>query len=800
MPNGPTQKFLLCRDFTVNRPLVAVFFTLRMLAAIMLAVVFLGLSSVGSQAQQAATPRHDATSPAISEEALQSLVKTLEDDGKRTEFVDTLKAALAAQQAARQGPQEPNIGAQMVASVSQSLGRVGDQLSTLVRQLGAIPKQVSKMRELLDEPAERQALMIGMAKALAVLLIGTLARLFIRAMLRPLRARVTTGIQISTTWERWPLRGLLAILVLLPSVAMVASAWVVLPMLHANGSVRLAIIGFVVAVALLRAVVALSDVIFYPTNASVRMLPISDLSAAYLMIWIRRIASTAILGYFSVVIAEVLGLAAGSAVMLLKVLALFVATLLIIFILQNRTNVAHALRRGTGTPHQGRSRRLMTQILRQRLADVWHILASLYVGAAFVVWVTEVKGGFLFMAQATAWSVLIVVVAILALQGVSLGLERAFALRPETESRFPGLEKRSNRYSSLVETVARSLIAVLSVLGLLQAWGLDTFAWFSNGLGQRLASGTVTIALVLVLALLVWELASAWIERYFSTTDTDGNLLERSARAHTLLPLARTVLVMVLGVVVILTVLSEIGVNIAPLLAGAGVIGLAVGFGSQKLVQDVITGAFMLIEDTVSVGDVVEAGGHSGLVEGMSIRSMRLRDVSGSVHTIPFSTVDTIVNMTKDFSFYVLNVGVAYREDLDHVYAVLTEVASDLAADPEYGPSILDALDIQGVDQFADSAVIIRARIKTKPIEQWRVGREFNRRMKKAFDIAGIEIPFPHQTIYFGEDRNGKAPPMHVRMDGKNDPVPAPSVVSEEPKAPEMGPPAPSSLTRDMPG
>jgi small conductance mechanosensitive channel len=381
-----------------------------------------------------------------------------------------------------------------------------------------------------------------------------------------------------------------------------------------------------------------------------------------------------------------------------------------------------------------------------------------------------------------------------------LGLERAFALGPETEARFPGLEKRANRYASVVETVARSLIAVIATLSLMEAWGLDTFGWFTSGVGQRLLSGGVTIVVVLVLALMVWEMSSAWIERYFSTTDDDGNLLERSARARTLLPLARNVLVMVLGVVVLLTVLSEVGINIAPLLAGAGVIGLAIGFGSQKLVQDVITGAFMLIEDTVSVGDVVQAGGHSGLVEGMSIRSMRLRDVSGSVHTIPFSTVDTIVNMTKDFSFYVMNIGVAYREDIDHVYEVLTEVATDLAGDPEYGPDILDALEIQGVDQFADSAVVIRARIKTKPIRQWAIGREFNRRMKKAFDREGIEIPFPHQTIYFGEDREGKAPPLHLRVetpkgagmpDGTEKPVETP--------APEMGPPAPSSQTRDLP-
>lgn len=771
--------------------------------AVLLLAFGLFLASLGAFAPAASAQQPSAaaqSAPALDEEALKSLVATLEDEGKRTAFVETLKSALAAQEAQRNAGANDNIGAQLVASVSESLGRAGDQLNTLVHQMSAIPLGLAKLQGQIDEPEEQQALLIGLLKALAVLVAGTVARLLARALLRPLRARLITAIRISVSWERWPARALLALLVLVPPAVMAASAWVVLPMLHANESVRLAITGLVVAIALLRAVIGLGEVLLYPTDSLVRTFGLTDQTAAYLTIWLRRLAATTILGYFSVAIAEVLGLAPGSAVMLLKLLGLFVATLLIVFILQNRVAVSQTLRLGTGQPPEGRRRRLITQVLRQRLADVWHILASLYVLAALVVWVIEVKGGFIFMAEATAWSVAIVVLAILAVQGTHLGLERAFALGPEAEARFPGLEKRVNRYSSLVETVARSLIAVIATLSLMQAWGLDTFGWFAGGLGQRLLSGAVTITVVLVLALIVWEMSSAWVERYFSSTDEDGNVLERSARARTLLPLARNVLVMVLGVVVLLTILSEIGINIAPLLAGAGVIGLAIGFGSQKLVQDVITGAFMLIEDTVSVGDVVQAGSHTGLVEGMSIRSIRLRDISGSVHTIPFSTVDTVVNMTKDFSYYVLNIGVAYREDIDHVYEVLNEVAADLAADPEFGRDIIDALEIQGVDQFADSAVIIRARIKTKPIRQWAIGREFNRRMKKAFDLAGIEIPFPHQTIYFGEDRNGKAPPMHLRVErparsaspqGTDKPV--------ETKAPEMGPPAPGSGTRDLP-
>jgi moderate conductance mechanosensitive channel len=205
-------------------------------------------------------------------------------------------------------------------------------------------------------------------------------------------------------------------------------------------------------------------------------------------------------------------------------------------------------------------------------------------------------------------------------------------------------------------------------------------------------------------------------------------------------------------------------VNIGPLIAGAGVVGIAVGFGAQKLVQDVITGVFILMEDTISVGDVADVGSHAGLVEALTIRSVRLRDLAGSVHTVPFSAVSSVINMTKDFSHFVLDVGVSYREDTDQVVEVLKEIDAEMRAEPEFARRMIAPIEILGVDSFADSAVIVKARLKTRPIEQWTVGREFNRRMKKRFDALGIEIPFPHLTMYFGVDKQGGAPPAHLRI------------------------------------
>jgi len=194
------------------------------------------------------------------------------------------------------------------------------------------------------------------------------------------------------------------------------------------------------------------------------------------------------------------------------------------------------------------------------------------------------------------------------------------------------------------------------------------------------------------------------------------------------------------------------------------VVGLAIGFGAQTLVKDIITGIFILTEDQIAVGDVVRIGTHSGLVEQLTLRTIRLRDLAGNVHIIPFSEVTTVENMTKDFSRYVFEVGVAYREDTDEVAQVLYDIADELRADEVYGPLIVAPFEVMGVDSFGDNAVNIRARITTQPIQQWKVGREFNRRMKKRFDELGIEIPFPHRTLYFGVDKDGNAPEGRIAL------------------------------------
>ncbi len=226
---------------------------------------------------------------------------------------------------------------------------------------------------------------------------------------------------------------------------------------------------------------------------------------------------------------------------------------------------------------------------------------------------------------------------------------------------------------------------------------------------------------------------------------------ELTKRVVTLARFVRVTLGAVVWSLAVVMALREIGYDVGPLIAGAGVVGLAVGFGAQNLVKDFIGGLFLLLEDQVRVGDVASINGTGGLVEEINLRTIVLRDYEGVVHIVPNGSINTLSNRTRGFSCYVFDIGVAYKEDTDRVSELLVEISEELRQDPDFESKILGPLQVAGVDKFADSAVVIRARMQTPPLQQWAVGREMNRRIKKRFDLEGIEIPFPHRTMYWGE-------------------------------------------------
>ncbi len=282
-----------------------------------------------------------------------------------------------------------------------------------------------------------------------------------------------------------------------------------------------------------------------------------------------------------------------------------------------------------------------------------------------------------------------------------------------------------------------------------------------------LSIGNVIIIIVgsLVLIKIVRMLTGRIPEAIGKKTDE-----EYRKRITTLRSVIHHAITVVILAVAVMMILKELGVDIGPILAAAGIVGLAVGFGAQSLVKDVINGFFILLDDQIREGDVVQIAGKSGVVEKVNLKFTVLRDLTGSVHFIPNGTIDVVTNMTKDFSYYLFDIGVAYREDTDEVVSVIREADEEFRSDPEFSGDILEPIEILGLDRFAESSIVIRARYKTKPIKQWKTGREFNRRLKKKFDERGIEIPFPHVTLYMGQGKEGEAPPVRVRMeDGDED-------------------------------
>ncbi|MHB1061203.1 MAG: mechanosensitive ion channel family protein [Thiobacillus sp.] len=295
---------------------------------------------------------------------------------------------------------------------------------------------------------------------------------------------------------------------------------------------------------------------------------------------------------------------------------------------------------------------------------------------------------------------------------------------------------------------------------------MEILATLQQALGDWLwlLESALHVVIILALTWLLLRLSRKGLARLRTHMQQDLGDRERIKRLDTLERVFRYVAAVIITLVGGMLVLSAVGISIAPILATAGVLGIAIGFGAQSLVKDYFNGFFLLLENQVRQGDVVEVAGKGGLVEEMTLRYIRLRDYEGSVHYIPNGTIDSVTNRSRGFAFALLDIGVAYREDIDEVYAVMREVAAGMRTDPELGEKIVEDLEIAGVDNWADSAVVIRCRFKVMPLEQWTVRRAFLYRLKKAFDAAGIEIPYPHLTLYAGQDKDGSAPPLRLQQ------------------------------------
>jgi small conductance mechanosensitive channel len=724
----------------------------RTLFGLIIVCLLGGSFSLAAQAPAKAPP---AASAGATETDLRDLVKTLESEPDRKKLIAQLNALLAAKKSTDPKSSDRSIGTRLVDLMSERIDRISADFVAGTRAIMDVPNVYGwVVRQLSDVSQRAQWIEIGWKIALA-LFVGLVGEWIVRLLVARPRKTLETRQAESRTVKIASLLGR-TVLDILPIAGFFGASAVALAFVEPGEQTRRVAFVLINANVLVRIVLALTRLILAPAAPNLRLVKLRDVDANYLFIWCHRFTDVAIYGYYFVIAFGMLGLPETGQELLFKLLGLVGVLMLIVFTLQNRNNVALWLRGGTKDDTALIS-------MRARIADVWHAAVILCVVGLYGVWWLAEEDGFRFVVQAAALSIVIITAAWFVTNGLRRTARKIFSLRDEIKRRYPALEARANRYLPFLENGISLVIALIAAFTLLEAWGIDSSAWLGTPFGQRVMSSVITIVLMLVATIVVLEGASAAIERYLSRNE--GVV---GARAKTLLPLLRTALLVVLVTMFVLVTLSELGLNIAPLLAGAGVVGLAIGFGAQTLAKDIITGMFILMEDQLAVGDVVKVGSHAGVVETLTLRTIRLRDLGGTVHVVPFSEVTTLENMTKDFSRYVFEVGVAYREDTDAVVAALNQVGAELLQDEAYKDLIVQPLEVLGVDKFGDNAVIIKARITTLPIKQWQVGREFNRRMKKRFDELGIEIPFPHRTIYFGEDKSGDAPIARIAMVDKN--------------------------------
>jgi moderate conductance mechanosensitive channel len=730
-----------------------------------------------------AAPTNTSTPAAATDSVeIEKLIDTLKDPDRRAVLIGMLEnlrktmpkatQAVATPESTRPAAIKPvgalkpdSLGAQLVANGARFSEVVSATLLLAVRGVAVIPDLFTWLRDVTQDPA---SLLKGAASAgwlLCVVLIPLGGELLVRRMTdrfyRSLAVDVHRQEKESRDAEsgsnaipadpastnahaahQMRLRNGLPLLRRLPFILMALTVDLLQPLAFlvvatllletqaaspiADRAVVFSIVRVYVTVRVLGAVVRATVGAAAPR---LRLLPASDDAARYLMIWTWRIAVIIVAGYAVSQVGLVFGMDAETQQGVLRLTSLLVHVMLAVMVLQSRGKVAAHLR-GSGHGFFG--------ILRQRLAGAWHLYAIIFISAGWIIYAAEIRDGLerlIHLMLSTLAVGLVARVADIVLVGA---LDRTFAAAKNSASRFTGFEERLARYHNPLRVLLRLAVSASAIIALLQILGLDALGWFTRGaLGGLLASSAAALILTLGFAVAVWEAINTAIQVYLDTLSRKGAVI-RAARLRTIVPLLRNTLLITLVILTALTALSELGVNIGPLLAGASIFGVALGFGSQKLVQDFITGIFLLVENAMQVGDTVTAAGLSGTVENLSIRTIRLRAGDGSVHLIPFSSVSTVTNSNRGLGNAAVSVTVDYEEDSDRVGAVLTRVVAEMRADRAFAKGMLSDLQLWGVDRVDGTTMTLAGQVVCTDGARWDVQREFNRRVKIALQAEGI--------------------------------------------------------------
>ncbi|WP_419307326.1 mechanosensitive channel protein [Chromohalobacter israelensis] len=721
-------------------------------------------------AQQDTAPA-DADAPAYS-----TLADMLENEQTRQTIIDQLRAQAAQENAlavegapsreeiadaapSDQTASQVSFPRRLAEATSSIAGDLGGQFKSLAAALGGL---LGSGEARASGPSFDTGAFLIAALNLLFVVAGAFVALFVlRKLASPLFGKLSQW-SSQNTEKSALLRTIVAVvLAAVIDVAVVVLAYVAGNLLATfaigeAGNMETRFSLFLNAFLMIELFKAALRMLFSSQYAGLRLMPIASPQAEYCNRFLARLAG--FIGYGMLVIVPIvnynlstaLGQGLGTVIMLLALI--YAATV----ILKNRVTLRDALMQRAEKADMSASRFAL-----RLLGRVWHVLALAYALVVFAVTVLHPETALPYVLLATLKTIVIVGIGMLVSGVLTQLIGRRIRLTGDIQRRLPLLEKRLNAYVPTSLKVIRAIILIVVAMFVLNAWQVfDLAAWYASEAGAHLVGTTLNVVIILLVAAVVWVGLASLIENRLSAETGAG---EPSARAKTLLSLFRNALAIALITMTAMIVLAEIGINIGPLIAGAGVLGLAIGFGSQKLVQDVITGVFIQLENAMNTGDVVTVGGTTGTAERISIRSVGIRDLSGTYHIVPFSSVDTVSNYMREFGNHVGEYGIAYRENIDDAIEQL-QAAFEALKESEHGHKLLEPLSVAGVTALADSSVNIRVIIKTTPGDQWAVGRAYNRLVKMYFDAAGIEIPFPHTTLYFGQEKDGSAPPANLRI------------------------------------
>ena len=626
--------------------------------------------------------------------------------------------------------------------------------ASMVSLLGRGLVAYERAKSFLSQP-ENRSKMWRLAVDVGV---GILIALILKLLLKGYPPRLTSRMKALSS--KITLGFLKVLLILIPYGAILASLFIffrILPSFALGHSLALL---FFMVLFFYRMTLEVFRVLLSPDEERFRILPFSNENANYFWIWILRFTNYTAF-YVWVTKALFVVQIPSPALSFLRALLLIVFPLMLsVFIMQ----ISREIRaRYADSPKNPENADEGSKNTRRWIVRYWPIPAIAYSWAIFIFLIIHYEKGFHYLFKATLGTVITLVALLIALRILGWVFKRFFSISEKVKTRFPGLEEKTNRYILLLRKVFRWILIIIALGIIAQKWGIPVSTLVASKTGSLIILRAIAILITLGVVFAIIG-TSDYLKEYFLKSKRGKKKKEITQKRKTLLPMINTTVKIAAGFIGGIVILDRLGVNTTPILAGAGIVGLAVGFGSQTLVKDLINGLFILFEESVRVGDYADLGKNEGVVEAVGLRTIRLRDVSGNVHVVPNSSVDTVTNMSKEFSRTVIDIGVAYKEDVDAVMDILREIGEEMQNDPQYGKNILEPIEIFGLHKFDDSAIVVRARLTTKPLKQWGLKREFNRRVKRVFDERGIEIPFPHRTLYMGEPKQGPAPPLQVQM------------------------------------